>query len=69
VSASVGLTNLLPIPLLDGGELVLCVVEATRGRPFSIQARKISRTFGIAVIVVMLILMFILTGEAVYHDI
>jgi regulator of sigma E protease len=68
-SVSVGLTNLLPIPLLDGGELVLCVVEATRGRPLSVRARKISGAVGIAVIAVMLILMLILTGAAVYHDI
>lgn len=66
VSVSIGLMNLLPIPLLDGGELVLCVVEAIRVRPLSVRARKISRAVGIAVIAVMLILLLL---GATLHEI
>lgn len=35
LSVNLGLTNLLPIPSLDGGHLVLCLAEAMRGRPLS----------------------------------
>ncbi|WP_164255222.1 site-2 protease family protein, partial [Stenotrophomonas maltophilia] len=33
ISVSIGLLNLFPIPLLDGGHLVFYAVEAIRGRP------------------------------------
>src|SRR3546814_17138421 len=35
ISVSIGVLNLLPIPMLDGGQLMYCMVEAVRGRPVS----------------------------------
>ena len=41
VSISVALINLLPVPVLDGGHLLVFAVEAVRGRPLSVRARGI----------------------------
>lgn len=46
LSVSVGLMNLLPIPLLDGGHLMYYLIEAVRGRPLSQRAQEIGFRFG-----------------------
>ena len=40
LSISIGLLNLFPVPLLDGGHLLFYAVEASRGRPLSEQAQE-----------------------------
>ena len=40
LSVSIGLLNLFPIPLLDGGHLLFFAIEAIRGRPLSDQAQE-----------------------------
>ena len=40
-SVSVGLMNLLPIPMLDGGHLLFYAIEALRGRPLSERTQEI----------------------------
>ena len=40
LSISIGLLNLFPVPLLDGGHLLFYAVEAVRGRPLSERARR-----------------------------
>lgn len=47
VSISVGLINLLPIPELDGGHILLFAIEAVRRRPLSLQARSHIATAGL----------------------
>lgn len=37
MSVSLGILNLLPIPMLDGGHLVYYIIEAIRGKPVSEQ--------------------------------
>lgn len=46
LSVSVGLMNLLPIPMLDGGHLMYYLIEAVRGRPLSERAQEIGFRFG-----------------------
>lgn len=50
VSISVGLINLLPVPMLDGGHILLFAVEAIRGRPLSTRARDRITLVGLAVV-------------------
>jgi regulator of sigma E protease len=50
LSASVGLFNLFPIPILDGGHLLLCLVEAVRGKPLSERALEYSFRVGLVLI-------------------
>ena len=41
LSVSIGLLNLFPVPLLDGGHLLFYAIEGTRGRPLSDRAQEI----------------------------
>jgi len=56
ISVSVGLVNLFPIPLLDGGHLMFYAIEAVRGRPLSERSQELSFRIGMAV--VLTIMMF-----------
>src|SRR6185437_12489390 len=49
-SVSVGLMNLFPIPLLDGGHLLFCLIEAVRGRPVSERVQQVGMRVGIALV-------------------
>ena len=62
LSISIGLLNLFPVPLLDGGHLLFYAVEAVRGRPLSERAQEMGFRIGLAL--VLMLMMF-----ATYHDI
>jgi regulator of sigma E protease len=50
LSVNLGLINLFPIPVLDGGHLLFYLAEAIRGRPLSAQAQEYGFRAGIAVL-------------------
>jgi regulator of sigma E protease len=54
-SVSVGLMNLLPIPMLDGGHLLFYAIEAVRGRPLSERTQEIGLRVGIAIVAMIVI--------------
>jgi len=54
-SVSVGLMNLLPIPLLDGGHLAFYAFEAVLGRPLSERAQEIGLRIGIALVALLVV--------------
>jgi regulator of sigma E protease len=54
-SVSVGLMNLIPIPLLDGGHLLYYAIEAVRGRPLSERVQEIGLRVGIALVALLVI--------------
>jgi regulator of sigma E protease len=54
-SVSVGLMNLLPIPLLDGGHLLFFALEGLRGRPLSDRVQQIGLRVGIAFVALLVI--------------
>jgi regulator of sigma E protease len=62
VSVSLGVLNLLPIPLLDGGHLVYYFAEIVKGSPVSERTMEIGQRLGLAVLVG-------LTFFAIYNDI
>jgi len=55
LSVSIGLLNLFPIPMLDGGHLMFYAVEALRGRPLSARAQDIGFRIGLAAVVMLMI--------------
>lgn len=55
LSVSIGLLNLFPIPLLDGGHLLFYFVEAVRGRPLSERAQEFGFRIGLAIVVMLMI--------------
>jgi regulator of sigma E protease len=62
ISISLGVLNLLPIPLLDGGHLMYYTIEIFKGRPLSERTIEIGQHVGMA-------LLFTLMAFALYNDI
>ena len=55
LSVSIGLLNLFPIPLLDGGHLLFYAIEALRGRPLSERAQEVGFRVGLAIVLMLMI--------------
>lgn len=64
LSISIGLLNLFPIPLLDGGHLVFYAIEAIRGKPLSERAQEYGFRLGLALV---LMLMLFATWNDILH--
>ncbi|MER2607174.1 MAG: RIP metalloprotease RseP [Siculibacillus sp.] len=64
LSVSIGLLNLLPVPMLDGGHLLFYAAEAIRGRPLSERAQEIGFRIGLAFI---LMLFLVSSWNDVWH--
>jgi regulator of sigma E protease len=62
ISLSLGFLNLLPIPILDGGQIVFQLVEWLKGSPLSERAQAFGQQVGIALLIVLM-------GVALYNDI
>ena len=58
VSVSLGVLNLLPIPILDGGHLFYFLIEAIRGTPVSVETMQIGQRLGIAMLAVLMFIAF-----------
>lgn len=55
LSINLGIVNLIPIPVLDGGKIVLNIVEALRGKPLSQEKEGILTLVGLVFMVVLMI--------------
>ena len=55
LSTAVGLINLFPIPVLDGGHLVFHAWEAVTGRPPSDKALRVMMTAGLAILLTLMV--------------
>ena len=62
ISMSIGLLNLFPIPLLDGGHLLFYGLEAVRGRPLSDRAQELGFRIGFAIVLMLMVF-------ATYNDV
>lgn len=62
LSVSIGLLNLFPVPLLDGGHLLFYAVEAIRGRPLSERAQEMGFRIGLGLVLMLMVF-------ATYNDI
>ena len=62
ISISLGVLNLLPVPLLDGGHLMYYVIEIFKGKPVSERAMQIGQHIGMAVLFTLMLL-------ALYNDV
>ena len=57
LSASIGVMNLLPLPALDGGRIVFCIIEGIRGKPIN---RKVEAIINIAGLILLVLLAVVL---------
>ena len=55
ISTSIGLINLFPIPVLDGGHLVFYALEAVRGRPIKERWQEIGNGLGLSMILLLMV--------------
>lgn len=55
VSISLGVLNLLPIPMLDGGQLLYCILEIIRGRPLSDGAKSVGIYLGLVLLLALMV--------------
>ncbi len=62
ISVNLAILNLLPIPVLDGGQILLTLAEAARGGPLPERARELAQALGLSLIVVLM-------GFAFWNDI
>ncbi len=58
LSINLGLLNLLPIPVLDGGHIAFYAIEATIGRPLSIKQMEFAQKIGIALLSALMLFVF-----------
>ena len=59
VSLNVGIVNLLPIPVLDGGQIVNCLIEAAKGSPLSDRAQAVVQQLGFTLLILIMGFAFI----------
>jgi regulator of sigma E protease len=64
LSLNIGIFNLLPVPMLDGGHLLYYLVEAVRGRPLSLRIQEIGYRFGFALVLALMV--FTLFNDTVF---
>jgi regulator of sigma E protease len=62
ISIALGIVNLLPVPMLDGGQIVFNVMELVKGSPVSEQTELVFQQLGIVCI-------FLIMGLAIFNDI
>lgn len=55
ISVSIGLINLFPIPMLDGGHLAFYAIEAVRGRPLSERSQELGFKVGLAMVMGLMV--------------
>jgi regulator of sigma E protease len=56
LSINVAVLNLLPIPILDGGQILINVLESAKGSPFSLRTREYILRFGLLAIALLFVI-------------
>jgi Predicted membrane-associated Zn-dependent proteases 1 len=55
ISVNLGIINLLPIPVLDGGHLLYYSLEVVRGKPLSQKTQEIGMQIGMSLLIALMI--------------
>jgi regulator of sigma E protease len=58
ISINLVILNVLPIPVLDGGHIMIFLIEAVRGKPVSLKLRERAQQIGIFLIILIMLLVF-----------
>jgi len=58
ISVNLGVLNLLPVPVLDGGHLVFFGFEALRGRPLALRQREVAQQVGLVLLLALMVFVF-----------
>ena len=68
LSISLGVLNLLPIPVLDGGQLTMLGIEAIRGKPFTEKTENFIYTGGALMVGALMILQYSMISRVFYRE-
>ncbi|MDR0354428.1 MAG: RIP metalloprotease RseP [Deltaproteobacteria bacterium] len=58
ISVNLAIINLVPLPVLDGGQLLFFLIEAIRRKPLSLRVREVTQLIGVCALVGLMILVF-----------
>jgi regulator of sigma E protease len=58
ISINLGILNLFPIPILDGGFIIFLLIELVMGRPLSIKKREMAQKIGFSLLIALMVLVF-----------
>jgi regulator of sigma E protease len=58
LSINLGILNLLPIPILDGGHLLFFFIEGIMGKPLSIRKRELAQQVGLFLLIALMVFVF-----------
>lgn len=58
ISINLGILNLFPIPILDGGLIVFLLIELVMGRPLSLKKREMAQRIGFSLLIALMFLVF-----------
>ena len=67
LSINVGILNLLPIPILDGGQVLINILESARGRAFSLRTREYILRGGLLFILLLFVLVMFNDTRALFR--
>ena len=62
ISINLGILNLLPVPILDGGFIIFLLIELIMGKPLSQRKREIAQKAGLAILVMLM-------AVVIYNDV
>jgi regulator of sigma E protease len=58
ISINLGILNLFPIPILDGGLIIFLFVELLLGKPISIKKRELAQKIGLSLLIILMAIVF-----------
>ncbi len=58
ISVNLGVLNLIPFPLLDGGRIMLIIIERIRGREFDVKKMELIQKIGFSILIALMIFVF-----------
>jgi regulator of sigma E protease len=58
ISINLGILNLFPIPILDGGLIVFLLIELIIGKPLSIKKRELAQKVGLFLLILLMVVVF-----------
>ena len=67
LSISLGVVNLLPVPVLDGGQILFHAVEGIRGRPLSLAIRERVQQIGLLFLVLLMLSVLVFDIQRIFE--
>ncbi|MBW1645311.1 MAG: RIP metalloprotease RseP [Deltaproteobacteria bacterium] len=58
ISINLGILNLFPVPILDGGHIVFILIEMVRGKPVSVKKMEIAQQIGLFILISLMVYVF-----------